>query len=61
LFLIDAPVSSARFGACILDAAVTEHTSVIPTIPILRDQGHQINVALRRQHEAEYLRSGRPE
>ncbi len=45
-------------GTCFSLAAFTEYVTVIPGNSDLRDQRHQIEVVLCRQHEAEFQRCG---
>lgn len=45
-------------GTCFVEAVFTEHITVIPGSPDLRHERHQIDIALCRQHDADFEESG---
>ena len=45
-------------GTCFTAAAYTEYVTVIPGNPDLRNERHQIDIVLCRQHEMEFQQSG---
>jgi len=45
-------------GACFTAAAYTEYVTVIPGDPDLRNERHQIEIVLCRQHDAEFAVNG---
>lgn len=52
------PNAICEVGTCFTVAAFSEYVTVIPGNPDLRNERHQIDIALCRQHETAFQQSG---